>query len=304
MASGPWRPYRKVFLFPKWRGGIRVAVLDFQSHARIASLITESTGRTPVLLEALPWPEVAEVRERNGGLLVVPCGATEQHGPHLPIGTDTLLAEACCWYASAVACIPVLPALAITVSQGHTAKWPGTFSLRHETFIATAREIAAWAAATGWKRLLFVNSHFGNDASLRVAVDQIRVEQLGRLLVGTRNTFSLTPEIWDDFVSDAEDLHANCAETALMLHLAPHLVRSTTDADDPDRTGASVFSYPVAQTSLNGVTGFPSQATPAAGADLFLKMGKALAALLERATSDEPPLPAREWTDVVRESLF
>jgi creatinine amidohydrolase len=190
--------------------------------------------------------------------------------------------------------------MAVTVSHGHTAKWPGTFSLRHETFIAAVREIAAWAAATGWKRLLFVNSHFGNDASLRVAVDQIRVEHMGTLLVGCRNTFSLTPEIWEEFISDAEDLHANAAETSMMLHLAPHLVRSTENADDPDRTGNSVFSYPVAQTSVNGVTGFPSQATPDAGAALFLQIGNALATLLERAITDEPPLPPREWSQICR----
>lgn len=121
----------------------------------------------PVLLENLAWPEIATLREQNGGLLLLPLGATEQHGPHLPVGMDTLLAEAVCHAASERTGVPVMSAIRYTVSQGHTPKWPGTFSLSHETFIAALRDIAAWAVATGWKRLLLINSHFGNDAGTR-----------------------------------------------------------------------------------------------------------------------------------------
>jgi creatinine amidohydrolase len=264
--------------------------------------IVAQTSASPVFLEHLPWPEVAALRERNGGLLLLPLGATEQHGPHLPICTDTLIASASCAYASAKTGVPALPPLAYTVSAGHTAKWPGTFSLLHETFIASLRQIAAWCAATGWKRLLLVNSHFGNDASMRVAVDQIRLEHLGRLQIAACSTYQLTPEIWQAFVTDAADLHANKAETDLLLHLAPKLVRKDllASADDPDRTSDSVFSYPVAQTSLNGVTGFPSRATAEDGAKLFAQMGDALAELVERAKTDEPPLGAEYWSDVPR----
>jgi creatinine amidohydrolase len=136
--------------------------------------ICAEAGAEPIWLENLPWPEIAALRGVNGGMLLLPLGATEQHGPHLPINTDTLIAESVCWYASAKTNVPVLPALTYTVSAGHTAKWPGTFSLAHETFIASLRQIATWCVATGWKRLLLINSHFGNDASMRVAVDQIR----------------------------------------------------------------------------------------------------------------------------------
>ncbi len=259
-------------------------------------------GASPVHLEHLPWPEVAALRERNGGLLLLPLGATEQHGPHLPICTDTLIASAACAGASGRTGVPVLPPLAYTVSAGHTAKWPGTFSLLHETFIASLRQIAAWCAATGWRRLLLVNSHFGNDASMRVAVDQVRLENLGRLQVGAFSTYQLTPAIWQAFVADAGDLHANKAETDLLLHLAPEFVRreELAGADDPDRTAGSVFAHPVAQTSLNGVTGFPSRATAADGAALFAGIVDALAALVERAKADEPPLGSEHWEDVPR----
>ena len=201
----------------------------------------------PVILENLAWPEIAELREKNGGLLLLPLGATEQHGPHLPVAMDTLLAEAVCHAASDQTGVPVMSALRYTVSQGHTPKWPGTFSLRHETFIATLRDIAAWAVATGWKRLLFVNAHFGNDAPARVAVDQLRLapswQAAGRphpCLQAQRR------DLAECYTSDAGDLHANQAETSLMLHLHPELVHMDrlAESDDPDRTGDTVFCYP------------------------------------------------------------
>jgi creatinine amidohydrolase len=268
--------------------------------ASALSRIGEAAAAAPIFLDELAWPDIVPLREKNGGLLLIPLGATEQHGPHLPIQTDTLLATATCAYASAKTGVPVAPPLAYSVSAGHTAKWPGTFSVLHETFLSTLRQLAAWAAATHWKRLLFVNAHFGNDAILRAAVDQIRLSHMSELLVGARNTYALTPEIWNAFTADADDFHANRAETSLLLHLAPELVRTDRlkESTDPDRTAHSVFSYPVAQTSINGVTGDPSSATATEGAALFRLMGSALTEIIEYAKTDEPPLTAEHWLSV------
>lgn len=251
----------------------------------------------PVVLENLSWPEISALREENGGLLMLPMGATEQHGPHLPVGMDTLLVEKVCEAASAKTGVPVMSALRYTVSQGHTPKWPGTFSLRHGTFISVLRELAAWAVATGWKRLLLVNSHFGNDPPARVAVDQIRLEYIGRLQIGLAHVFKTGAGVWETYTDDADDLHANRAETSLMLHLYPELVdmERIGTSDDEDRTGGTVFSYPVAQTSLNGVTGKPSDATAEEGEELFGKMVEGLSDLLEKAKIEKPPLPPAEW---------
>lgn len=246
-------------------------------------------------LEALSWTDVADLQRQGTDMLILPVGATEQHGPHLPINTDTVIAEELCAFASAKSGVPVLPALAYTVSAGHTTKWPGTFSLSHETFIHAIEDLVHWMVATGWKRLLIVNSHFGNDASLRVAVDKLRVKYLGKLQIGSLNTFQLNPEIWQKFIEDAEDLHANKAETDLMLHLAPETVNMSKVEDDPDRTEGTVFSYPVAQTSLNGITGKPSLGNAADGAALFESMGLALAEKVERAKTETPPLPPKHW---------
>jgi len=253
-----------------------------------------------VLLENLAWPEIGDLSGKHGGLLLLPTGATEQHGPHLPVAMDSLLVERVCAEASARGGVPVLPTLRYTVSQGHTTKWPGTFSLGHETFIATVREIAGWAAAGGWRRLLVVNSHFGNDAPLRVAIDQLRLAHLGRMQVGLLHVFQLSEAIWDAYTDDAADLHANRAETSLMLHLFPELVHEErlATSDDEDRTVDTVFSHPVAQTSRNGVTGTPSQASAAEGERLFEGMVEALVAKLERARDEEPPLEESAWDEL------
>ena len=260
----------------------------------------DSSNNSPVILENLNWSEISELREEHGGMLLLPMGATEQHGPHLPVAMDTLLVERVCHEVSAQTGVPVMSALRYTVSQGHTPKWPGTFSLRHETFIAVLRELAGWAEATGWKRLLLVNSHFGNDAPARVAVDQIRLELMGRLQVGLVHVFQLSDDIWKSYTEDAEDLHANRAETSLMLHLYPELVEMAAlpTSDDPDRTVGRVFSYPVAQTSLNGVTGSPSEATKVEGERLFSAMVEALVGKVVDGIGEAPPLPPSEWENL------
>ena len=258
---------------------------------------TELLPGQPLRLEECSWRALAEVLAAGSDMLLLPIGATEQHGPHLPVNTDTTIASAVCAYASAKTQVPMLPALAYGVSVGHTMKWPGTFSLDHETLIATIRQLSLWAVKTGWKRLLIVNAHFGNDASLRVAVDRVRTELLGQFQIGLKHTYQLTPEIWSYFISDADDLHANCAETDLMLHLAPKTVRMDWVEDDPDRTAGLVFSYPVSQTSLNGITGKPSLGSAQRGKELFEQMGEALAALVTRARTEQPPLASDHWNN-------
>jgi creatinine amidohydrolase len=130
---------------------------------------------------------------------------------------------------------------------------------------------------------------------MRVAVDQIRLAHLGSLQIGAKNTFNLTPSIWKYFIGDAEDLHANRAETDLMLFLAPELVRTDQVQDDPDRTRDAVFSYPVAQTSLNGVTGSPSQGSAKNGEQLFREIADSVTSLTENAKTEVPPLSPEHW---------
>ncbi|MEM6459823.1 MAG: creatininase family protein [Planctomycetota bacterium] len=251
----------------------------------------------PLRWDRMSWPQLEDRREAGPRLVVLPVGATEQHGPGLPTGTDNTIVTALTHYASGVAGVPVLPTLSFGVSVGHTHRWPGTVSLMHETLALAVRELVAWLLADGWDRVLLVNSHFGNDATLRTAVDRLRTDHLGKLQIGLINTYRVSPAVWAYFIGDADDLHANRAETDLMLYLDPDACHRDTlrsgAADDDDRTAGKVFSYPVALTSTNGVTGKPSLANAARGRELFLEMGNALADLLEYAKTETPPLTPR-----------
>lgn len=246
-------------------------------------------GADPVLWEAMTWPRIEAMRE-DGELVLLPIGATEQHGPHLPVCTDTAIATAVCAYASALTRVPVLPTLAYGVSVGHTEHWHGTVSLLHETLIQGVRELCSWLIAKDWRRILIVNSHFGNDASLRVAIDRLRFDHAERLQIGLVNTWAVSPAVQRYFVSDAQDLHANKAETDLMLYLDPESCDMDAVEDDEDRTEGLVFSYLVPRTSTNGVTGRPSEGTAEMGRKLLIEMGDALADIVARGRVEQAPL--------------
>jgi creatinine amidohydrolase len=254
-------------------------------------MIAQQAGARPRWWSSMTWPEVVAMRDGGGDMVLLPLGATEQHGPHLPLNTDSLLATAFCAYASAKTGVPVLPTIEYGCSLGHTDRWPGTLSLFPESLSLTVREIAGFLIRTGFGRLLIVNSHWGNTASLRCAIDRVRFEHAGRFQIGLRNTFEITRGVWGQFTDDGEDFHANRAETALMMHLAPELVRREQIQDDPDRTAGKVFTYVVPQTSTNGLTGHPSRATAGDGKRLFTEIGEALAATVAAAAVEEPPLP-------------
>jgi len=250
----------------------------------------EAGADAPRHWSALAWPELTTFdRETEVGL--VPVGATEQHGPHLPTGTDTIIAAALCDAASAATGAPVLPPVAIGCSYGHGTELPGQLSLSPRLLAAVLRGYAHWAAESGLRRLLFVNAHFGNVGALLSATDDLRFHR-PELRVGIANWWSLDPLVSAEMVADGDDVHANRAETALMMHIAPELVHlgRLRDADDPDRTGALVFRYTAPALTTNGVTGRPSEATPELGAKLFGLTVDALVDRVRRGRVEAPPL--------------
>lgn len=248
-------------------------------------------SESPRLLAELNWPAVADLVAGGEELCLLPVGATEQHGRHLPLSTDTEIVTAVCHGASRTTGVPVLPTLSIASSQAHSTIWPGTLSLGPRLLIDIVVELSRWIRASGFTKLLIVNGHVGNTAPLKVAVDEIR--HAGAPRVGFVNWYELTPEIDAAVRSDADDWHAHAAETSVMLHLRPELVDRAEIRDDPDRTGNLVFSYTVAETSVDGLTGSPSRGTAAEGARLLEAAVAALAERVERARREKPPLPPR-----------
>ena len=258
-----------------------------------STMMDQRERRDPVRWSELSSIDVgALVGDRPSEVGLLPVGATEQHGPHLPTGTDTIVATALAEAASSRTGSPVLPSVAVACSYGHGTRLPGTFSLSPENLARTVREIAEWAAHSGLRRLLIVNGHFGNQAALGVASDHLRFHRPD-LRMAVCSWWDATPEILAEVTADGSDIHANRAETSMMLAVAPHLVRMdlAAHADDPDRTEELVFRYTAPALSTNGVTGRPSEANRELGVRLFELATHALVGLVERGRDETAPIP-------------
>jgi creatinine amidohydrolase len=237
------------------------------------------------------WSELGGDIAAASAAAILPVGATEQHGPHLGTGMDTVLADKLCRDVATRTGVPMLPPLPYGCSLGHSKRWPGTIALQPTTLIEVVQEIGTWAYHSGVRRLFIVNTHVTNAAPLRCALEMLRATH-DDLMVTVINTAMMTERVAKKSSDDAADWHANAAETSLMLAIAPEITRPDlfAAADDPDRTEGKVFAHPVNRTSLNGVTGFPSRATLAEGQLLFEWMVKDLCEMVERGKRETPPL--------------
>jgi creatinine amidohydrolase len=223
-----------------------------------------------------------------GAVAVLPVGATEQHGPHLATGTDTLLAEHVAGAAAERTGDVVLPALPYGCSLGHTDRWPGTLSLHPATMTAVVVEVGRWAHASGFRKLVIVNGHATNGPPCQSAILQLRHE-LPDLRPRFVSIFDLTPEIAARYTEDAPDFHANEAETSMLLHIDESQVRPDRIVDEPDRTVGRVLTYPMPAVTSSGVVGTPSAASAERGAALVEQLVDALADLLRRARTEADP---------------
>ncbi len=247
------------------------------------------------------WAELPADLEAAGSAAILPIGATEQHGPHLGCGMDWVLADRLCMAVAERTHVPMLPALPYGCSLGHSRRWPGTLALAPTTLIHLVKDIGDWAHWSGVKRLFIVNTHVTNAAPLRCALEMLRAEH-DTMMVALINSATMSPRVRAAHFADGEDWHANAAETALMLAVAPELARETliSSADDPDRTGGLVFAHPVNRTSRNGVTGAPSAATKVQGAELFQWMVEDLAEIVRRGMTEQPPLDCSYFDQVTQ----
>jgi len=217
---------------------------------------TKGTG-APVRWEELTWEQVAALRDGGIDLAILPVGATEQHGLHLPMGVDTLSAVAVAEGVSARTGFPVLPAIPVGCSLGHSKHWPGTLSLRPETLARVVYEIAEWVQAAGFNRLVILNGHVTNWAPLRCALENVRAD-FPEVRIALRSIWEITREIGEVYFRDGDtNFHANAAETSLMLHLRPDLVDMSKAKDEPNRSASCFFSYTVNKESVHGVCGSP-----------------------------------------------
>lgn len=240
----------------------------------------------------LTWEEIGARIAAGMDGAILPVGATEQHGPHLGCGMDSEIAMQLCRDVAERSGVFLLPSLPYGCSLGHSKRWPGTIAVQPKTLIDVVKEIGDWAYASGIRRLFIVNSHVTNQAPLRCALEMLRAEH-DELMVALIGSATISKRVRERHFADADDWHANEAETALMQAIAPSMVRAEkiATADDPDRTGDCLFAHPVNRTSINGVTGYPSRATAEAGAELYAWMVEDLTALITKGMTERPPLP-------------
>ena len=234
---------------------------------------------------ALMTAEEVGAAARAGRIAVLPVGATEQHGPHLSTGTDAILADR----GAGAACRRTghikLPAVQFGCSLGHTEAWPGTLSLTPATLTAIIYDVGRWVYASGFRRLLIVNAHATNGPPCQSAILQLRYE-LADLRLRFVSMFDLTPAIGARYREDADDFHANEAETSLMLSLCPAGVRMDRAVDEVDRTEGREWQYAMPDVSVSGSVGRTTTASARRGAELYERVTAALVELLERASSE------------------
>ncbi|MEP6797573.1 MAG: mycofactocin biosynthesis peptidyl-dipeptidase MftE [Lapillicoccus sp.] len=210
-------------------------------------------------------------------LLLVPVGSTEQHGPHLPLATDTMVAAAVSRAAAEMlgargTTVLVAPPVAYGASGEHEG-FPGTVSIGHEALMNLLIEFGR--SACRWARgLIFVNGHGGNVQSVRQSVELLRYE--GR------------PVAWTSCDLPGADAHAGHTETSLLLELSPHSVHTDLFAAGPVAPLAELLPRlrreGVRAVSPSGVLGDPSRATALEGRALFQTLVRNL--VLELQTLD------------------
>ena len=169
-------------------------------------------------LSAATWPEI---RDCESDLAVLPVGSTEQHGPHAPLGTDTLTATAvaeagvAAYREQAGEDVPIAPPIPVGVAAEHRT-FDGTLWVSPDTFRAYVRETVASLAHHGFDRVVIVNGHGGNTDALREVTGTISREDAAYAVAFT----------WFDSIDTEEEMgHAGPVETSLLYHIDDETIR-------------------------------------------------------------------------------
>lgn len=231
-------------------------------------------------LEDLSGPEV-KACITSSAIIIQPVGAVEQHGPHLPLSVDHVIAHETARALAAAygdACdLWLLPTISVSKSNEHA--WsPGTLWLSAETFLAVSRDIGHCVAATEAQRLVFLNAHGGNTALLSAACREIR-------LADGLMTFLVHPVVPPDHGGESPEselgmgIHGGHAETSLFMYLRPSLVhlekavRAVPEGLRHNRYarfgGMTTFGWLSSDFGPQGHIGDPTGANPEEGEQLF-----------------------------------
>jgi creatinine amidohydrolase len=200
--------------------------------------------------------------------LILPCGALEQHGPHLPLGTDVLHPVAVANAVAERAPVWAAPPLWYGVCKS-TFEHPGTVGVRLATLQATVRDLVTGFYRQGMRHIVVFSGHAGGThmAALVDAGDEL-VRELPELALAVLSVLDLGKTAWKGIQQVPEDSHAGEVETSIVQHLHPDLVQGTAPEEYP--------SFPAHILTRNkrrhwpcGVWGDPGAASPEKGRALF-----------------------------------
>jgi creatinine amidohydrolase len=183
--------------------------------------------RLKVLLGEMTREQIGQLAAET--VVVLPTASIEQHGPHLPILTDSIICEAICLRAAeeaaAEAPVTVLPTLFFGLSRHHLP-YPGVVSLTSTTYVRAIQEICETLARSGFRRLAIINGHGGNDEAIRLAARDVMNDLPVTILAASYWNLA-GPEV-EKLASesgvDPVPGHAGGFETSLILALRPDLV--------------------------------------------------------------------------------
>lgn len=245
----------------------------------------------PLLLANLTSPATGELLE-SVEMVLLPVGAHEQHGPALPVSTDTLTAQVLCSLVGTLLRprIAVAPVIPWGVSWHHEGL-PGTVALREETLIAIVMDHIASLHRQGVRRVMIVNTHGGNNAALTIAGERAKRE-IGMPLVAPVFGYALLANAAREVLGEGAIGHAGGDEASAMLAIRPDLVDrqrlGTPEVDERLRRSATILraaggSLPVMmhKTSASGATGDASGASAEAGNAILGKAAAQLRAICE-----------------------
>ena len=199
-------------------------------------------------------------RDRAAHVAVLPVGSFEQHGAHLPLATDAIIA---CLLAREIATaydLFLLPPVTISCSHEHAA-FPGTVSISATTLHRVVTDIAADLARSGVRRLAIISGHGGNYVLSNV-VQEANVTERRMLLYPGRADWEHARAAAGMATSNHDDMHGGEAETSLLLHALPHAVRdSWQNADHQAPERPDLLTLGMAGYTPTGIIGTPSAAT-------------------------------------------
>lgn len=215
-------------------------------------------------IDFLPLATTQDVKEQNPAVAILPIGSFEQHGPYLPLVTDTLIASI---IANAIAHeYPVLQLSPLSISCSHEHKsWPGTVSISARTLYTMISDIHESLLSVNIHKLVLINAHGGNYV-LRNVVQEANQYGHSMALFPSSNDWQRARIASNMITNDHDDMHAGELETSILLHACPQVVHDGYQNSDnlandrPDLLTLGMTAY-----TRSGIIGRPSAASAAKG---------------------------------------